>query len=574
MVDKKITELNNLTGADLVDADEFVVVDISADETKAITAGQLKAVLLPLAGGTMTGDLVTADDIRAFGAASDGATNDATALVSALATGNQAIVPANTVIEPTLAQVPAIVEGLDRILFQAETTIQLPAGEAAITTRVRLSNETLHYLTLKGPNTTRRTPSAVANTSDVAKNHVVTYTLDNAAGFTVGQYLYLGYAEGTGSFRSAEGCWKITALTGGRAIPVNSTLRWPVTQQGFAVETTVAAFENIVVASQYNSATTAGSDSYSCGIYVGSQPDFLNTGLTESIQSNSGSLWGKNLHVVEWLGTGMRNSSGNFYGNICSACANGWRGFQTNRVGSLVVKASSAIGNGQSGYQAEAGSFLLANNSAACGNGVQGVYQIGGGGVGFQDGVSENNVSHGLDARNGALILAQGALVNNNGGAGINNVGSVVHFGTDASAANNAGDDLVITEGGKVIATGAASRGVANVDHDSGAVLVDADGDLLYSSTLRLENEATGRRVDQTVSSAGDLITKNVDAGVSTNTWVQKASGTLYPSTTAMELGRTGDPVGRMYVNEFKMRSPDNTLSTVTVANGGTLTVS
>ena len=57
MTDKKITELNALTGANLNNSDEFVVVDISADETKAITAGQLKTVFLPIAGGTMTGDL-------------------------------------------------------------------------------------------------------------------------------------------------------------------------------------------------------------------------------------------------------------------------------------------------------------------------------------------------------------------------------------------------------------------------------------------------------------------------------------------------------------------------------------
>jgi len=42
MADKKITQLTNITGADLVDADEFVVVDISADETKAITLGELQ----------------------------------------------------------------------------------------------------------------------------------------------------------------------------------------------------------------------------------------------------------------------------------------------------------------------------------------------------------------------------------------------------------------------------------------------------------------------------------------------------------------------------------------------------
>jgi hypothetical protein len=68
MTDKKITELNILTGANLVDADEFVVVDISADETKAITAGQLKTVFLPIAGGTMTGNLDVIGDVSATGA--------------------------------------------------------------------------------------------------------------------------------------------------------------------------------------------------------------------------------------------------------------------------------------------------------------------------------------------------------------------------------------------------------------------------------------------------------------------------------------------------------------------------
>jgi hypothetical protein len=63
MADKKITQLNNITGANLVDADEFVVVDISADETKAITLGELKEAFdagsgfVRVTGDTMTGDL-------------------------------------------------------------------------------------------------------------------------------------------------------------------------------------------------------------------------------------------------------------------------------------------------------------------------------------------------------------------------------------------------------------------------------------------------------------------------------------------------------------------------------------
>ena len=85
MADKKITQLTNITGANLVDADEFVVVDISADETKAITLGELKEAFdsgsgfVRTTGDTMTGDLALSgadvtfgdNDKAIFGAGSD-----------------------------------------------------------------------------------------------------------------------------------------------------------------------------------------------------------------------------------------------------------------------------------------------------------------------------------------------------------------------------------------------------------------------------------------------------------------------------------------------------------------------
>lgn len=42
MADKKISQLTNITGANLADDDEFAVVDTSANETKAITYAELK----------------------------------------------------------------------------------------------------------------------------------------------------------------------------------------------------------------------------------------------------------------------------------------------------------------------------------------------------------------------------------------------------------------------------------------------------------------------------------------------------------------------------------------------------
>jgi hypothetical protein len=78
MADKKITQLTNITGANLVDADEFVVVDISVDETKSITLAELKTAFdsgsgfVRITGDTMTGNLGFGDNDKAiFGVGSD-----------------------------------------------------------------------------------------------------------------------------------------------------------------------------------------------------------------------------------------------------------------------------------------------------------------------------------------------------------------------------------------------------------------------------------------------------------------------------------------------------------------------
>jgi hypothetical protein len=80
LADRKITELANITGANLADADEFVVVDASADETKAITFAELKSGLdtatgfVRITGDTMTGNLdiqgtLTSDGLVSAGTA-------------------------------------------------------------------------------------------------------------------------------------------------------------------------------------------------------------------------------------------------------------------------------------------------------------------------------------------------------------------------------------------------------------------------------------------------------------------------------------------------------------------------
>ena len=88
MADKKISELTNITGSTIADTDEFVVVDASANETKAITASELRTAIgngdftvtgnLTVQGTTITVDSASAQNIvlgdndkMTFGAGSD-----------------------------------------------------------------------------------------------------------------------------------------------------------------------------------------------------------------------------------------------------------------------------------------------------------------------------------------------------------------------------------------------------------------------------------------------------------------------------------------------------------------------
>ena len=78
MADKKITQLDPITGANLADTDEFVVVDLSADETKSITFAELKngfdtgTGFVRITGDTMTGNLSFGDSNKIImGAGSD-----------------------------------------------------------------------------------------------------------------------------------------------------------------------------------------------------------------------------------------------------------------------------------------------------------------------------------------------------------------------------------------------------------------------------------------------------------------------------------------------------------------------
>ena len=64
MADQKISELTNITGANLANADEFVVVDVSADQTKAVTRAEFFKDTPDI---TVTGTVISDGDMTTKG---------------------------------------------------------------------------------------------------------------------------------------------------------------------------------------------------------------------------------------------------------------------------------------------------------------------------------------------------------------------------------------------------------------------------------------------------------------------------------------------------------------------------
>jgi hypothetical protein len=500
-------------------------------------------------------------NIKDFGAVCDGLTNDANALISALATGQEVIIPENSFVSLSANQVQTFVENLNLVSPEQVTEFLLPSGDYAISTQVEVTNPNARNIIIKGDVKPQVSCTAISQVGGSAKNYAIQYTLTDASNVAVGDYIYVGFTTGTGNYNVAEGVWKVTGrsasnvtvkhtlnaawptitVTSARVIPLKTILRWPKTQRGLAISgCQLRSLENIVLASQFDISVESPVDSYSDGLQVGTVSDYLNTGSFESQQTNAGAIWLKNVGIVEWEGNGVQTIGGNAYFFQAAACSNGWRGFQAARNGSIGAKFCAAIGNGASGFQAEGQGFMEANGGVAAGNHDQGCYVIGSGSVSFLNGFALLNVEAGLDARNYGTILADGAKVDGNGTFGCYSTAGNILFGASAVTANNTTKDVQCVEGGIVNGTGASSLGVVNVDHNSGSQVIDTDGDLIYSEEITLEKGTSFAKI--TVTSIGDIIFSSNPSGVGFVDLVRikgSPAGTTFPNAdNTASLGR------------------------------------
>ena len=532
---------------------------------------------------------------RDFGAVCDGITNDAAALISALATGKQVFVVKGSYFSLSNAQAQAFIAGLERVSPEEGTDFNLPGSEISLSTSVNVYNPDAVKIRIVGQNFTSVSVSAVSAVSGSAKDLRIKYTVTDSSNIAVNDYVIIAASSGTGNYRVVEGCFKVTAKSGNditvkhtmnaawpssdftfssaTCYPIKTVLRWPLNSAGLRVGgCSLGQIKNLIIAGSFDISSSPAADSAGDGLQIGSAPDTYVTGLNESEQLNAGSVWAQKVGFVEWQGNGVQAAGGNFYGSLISACSNGWRGFQSARAGSVEAKFSSAVGNGASGYEAEAQGWMNADASVASGNQQQGYYSIGGGTVLVGSGHAIYNQT-GIDARNYAIALCDGAYVRNNSVYGLYcNAGSIL-FGVNASTSTNGTQDIYVGEGGVVDANGGLSIGTTRIIyHDSGARLIDTDGELIYPQTTYLEN-SDGEKVQFNLSSITDL-SLSFDAtggGSFTQRMVIKNDGTVYPSVDGgPNLGRSGNRWGAVYTSDGLF---DGNLRAITqITNGGSIT--
>jgi len=519
-------------------------------------------------------------NILDFGGVCDGVTNDADALMAAIATGKEVVIPAESYILLSSAQVPTFIENLNNVSPQVVNTFNLPAGDFAITTQVEITNSKACNIIVKGVATTQVSATAVSKLSGSAKNYSVQYTLTSASEVAIGDYIYVGYTAGTGSYNVAEGAWKVTGVSGSnvtvkhtlnstwptltvtsaRVVPLRTILRWPTTQRGLAMSgCQLNTLENIVLASQFDISTGSASDTYSDGLQVGTASDQLNTGSTESQRTLSGEIYCKNVGIVEWSGNGVQAIGGNAYFYQVASCSNGWRGIQAASNGSIGAKYTSAVGNGASGYEAEGLGFIDANGAVAAGNGQQGVYVIGPASVSFASGYSYNNVGAGLDARNFGTILADGAKVDSNTGYGCYTTAGNILFGASAVSANNTTYDARSTEHGVIDGTGCTSLGVKSFTQKDGSVIIDSDGEIVWPTELKVESSSS--QVAFGGTSIADMVISTDNGGTGTFTPILRAkagTGIFYPAQdNTASLGRSGERWSVVYAATGTINTSD-----------------
>jgi hypothetical protein len=206
MADKKITALTALVGADVADTDVFAVVDVSATETKKITAEELATAIAEQglnAGGASRVHIHGIHLPATHNIEFEGATND----------GFETVL---TVIDPTAHRTVSLPDATGTVALTSDLSTYAPLASPTFTGTPTLPTGTIATTQAAADNSTKIATTAYADSaaSTAASAAASAVSLDNLSDVTItsvssGQLLsYNGSAwvnsAPTGSYNPVE----------------------------------------------------------------------------------------------------------------------------------------------------------------------------------------------------------------------------------------------------------------------------------------------------------------------------------------------------------------------------------
>jgi hypothetical protein len=271
-------------------------------------------------------------------------------------------------------------------------TIQVAAGNYAITSPITINHPCGNQIQIIGANPVKTTISSIGTVSGSAGNYSVPINVASAAGMAVGQIVIVSNVTGSGNYSVINGAWKITAISGNQ-ITVTNTFQGSSFPSVSVSGGNVACLQTIIQANGchgivLSGGTTLGNISNVAiigngtagynGLYVGYVPISGNIYDSPAIIS-----YGTNLGINGFGNSGVFiNNHGSLLAGLIASSNNGSNGFVAGQ-GSTIYAISPLIstGNKISGFIVSNGSSISASSSTASGNGTYGFAATAGGAI-------------------------------------------------------------------------------------------------------------------------------------------------------------------------------------------------
>lgn len=429
-------------------------------------------------------------DIRWFGAKRDGAT-DALSAFNATKAVTKNIYFGGDSSTYYFSATPEVSNGV----FYGDAAITLNSGVLSVSNTVSL--DWADKLTLTGSATENLTFSSVGSITGSADNWSVPITVADVGSASVGKFLRITAATGTGRPEVHEGVWEITGV----ASPV-ITVKNTANNASFPTHTLTGASVRLIntvikstaenVFQQYGgvvhsdkivyqvSGASGADGTKAFAVAPRANASDNRHGLASAFFGPSTGFTGAGNHGLVVGGNAFVEVDGG-----AGACGNLQDGFHATENASIFAKFTIANGNTESGYMAEMASNIECDGSTSMGNGQDGFEAFGGGNIGAAQSttIASYNLRQGFQSQDGGIIRCASSVADYNAVGMKAETGGKI-FANGATVDNNTNEGIFCTKSSYVDAEDTTSTNNSTGYKCERKSLIDALGTITVSGNI------------------------------------------------------------------------------------------